>query len=212
MVVREAQKQVTREAILSAAAEEFALHGYRGTTFSSIAERMGRPKSALGYHQFRSKLDIASSVVSEQGMRWKALLDQALARPLGVATYFCTLLSAAEDARANPLAAASVRLLLESRTLPELVLPPLGFSWRGFGRDQIEASIANGELPHELDAGATTAQLLNGAFGVFEAENRQLQDADTSAAIIALWTVMLTGLGAADVPAIMRDVRAFGFA
>jgi AcrR family transcriptional regulator len=30
-----------------------AAHGYEGASFARVAEAMGRPKSAIGYHQFR---------------------------------------------------------------------------------------------------------------------------------------------------------------
>ncbi|MDO9321505.1 MAG: TetR/AcrR family transcriptional regulator [Pseudomonas sp.] len=43
-----------QEAILAAAAEEFACHGYKGTSMNSIALRVGLPKANLHYY-FSSK-------------------------------------------------------------------------------------------------------------------------------------------------------------
>lgn len=43
-----------QEAILAAAAEEFACHGYKGTSMNSIALRVGLPKANLHYY-FNSK-------------------------------------------------------------------------------------------------------------------------------------------------------------
>ena len=43
-------RQKNEEAILLAAAEEFAVHGYKGTSMNSIAMRVGLPKANLHYY------------------------------------------------------------------------------------------------------------------------------------------------------------------
>lgn len=49
----------TRRAIAEAAAQEFLLRGYAGTSLSAVAERLGLTKGALAYH-FPTKADFAS--------------------------------------------------------------------------------------------------------------------------------------------------------
>lgn len=49
----------TRKAIAEAAAREFLLHGYAGTSLSGIAERLHLTKGALAYH-FPTKADFAT--------------------------------------------------------------------------------------------------------------------------------------------------------
>lgn len=52
----------TRRTILDAAAHEFLMNGYAGTSLSAIAERLGLTKGALAYH-FPSKADFASEFI-----------------------------------------------------------------------------------------------------------------------------------------------------
>lgn len=52
----------TRRAIAEAAAHEFLLNGYAGTSLSAVAERLGLTKGALAYH-FPTKADFASHFV-----------------------------------------------------------------------------------------------------------------------------------------------------
>ena len=49
-------RERNREAILQAAEQEFALHGYKGTTIQNIAERAGLPKSNVLYYFSNKKL------------------------------------------------------------------------------------------------------------------------------------------------------------
>ncbi len=55
-------RQKNEEAILLAAAEEFAVHGYKGTSMNSIALRVGLPKANLHYY-FNSKLGLYVEVL-----------------------------------------------------------------------------------------------------------------------------------------------------
>ena len=55
-------RQKNEEAILLAAAEEFAVHGYKGTSMNSIAMRVGLPKANLHYY-FSSKLGLYVEVM-----------------------------------------------------------------------------------------------------------------------------------------------------
>ena len=43
-------RQKNQHAILAAAAEEFARHGFKGTSMSTIAQRVGLPKANLHYY------------------------------------------------------------------------------------------------------------------------------------------------------------------
>ena len=55
-------RQKNDAAILLAAAEEFAVHGYKGTSMNSIALRVGLPKANLHYY-FSSKLGLYVEVM-----------------------------------------------------------------------------------------------------------------------------------------------------
>ncbi|MGA1835704.1 TetR/AcrR family transcriptional regulator [Herbiconiux sp. 11R-BC] len=205
MPTRHEQKAETRAQIIQAAAQEFGVHGYRGTSFASIAEAMGRPKSALGYHQFRSKEELAAAVVHLQNARWEELrvAVQNGVRP-GVPRLLSLLLTAALDARENPLGLAALRLLLE-RQSNGLELPPGAFGWRASARTQLNEAVRLGQLPDATEVSAATGIILNASLGLFEAENRGLQAADSRRELKALWRTLLAGLGAADVDGLLRD-------
>ncbi len=205
MPTRHEQKAETRAQIIQASAQEFGAHGYRGTSFASIAESMGRPKSALGYHQFRSKEELAAAVVELQNARWEELrvaVENGVRH--GVPRLLSLLLTAALDARENPLGLAAVRLLLEQQS-NQLELPPGAFEWRAWVHAQASEAVRLGQLPGATDAGAATGIILNASLGLFEAENRGLQTADSRRELVTLWRTLLAGLSAADVDGLLRD-------
>ncbi|AGI22062.1 TetR family transcriptional regulator [Pseudomonas sp. ATCC 13867] len=56
-------RQKNEEAILAAAEEEFARHGFKGTSMNTIAQRVGLPKANLHYY-FSNKLGLYVAVLS----------------------------------------------------------------------------------------------------------------------------------------------------
>lgn len=63
-----------RAAILSAAAEEFASHGYHGTSLAVIADRVGISQSGL-LHHFASKDILLDAVVQTRFAEDAAMVD-----------------------------------------------------------------------------------------------------------------------------------------
>jgi AcrR family transcriptional regulator len=61
-VIAEARQEVSRQQILHAAKELFAVQGVRSTSLAQIAEALGMTKAAL-YHYFDSKQEIAVQAV-----------------------------------------------------------------------------------------------------------------------------------------------------
>jgi AcrR family transcriptional regulator len=72
----------TRRAILGAAQELFAAHGYAGTSVADIAGRLGMSKAALYYH-FRSKTEILQTLLEEPVAAYSRLAGSAAAGQLG---------------------------------------------------------------------------------------------------------------------------------
>ncbi|VTL99216.1 TetR family transcriptional regulator [Pseudomonas aeruginosa] len=56
-------RQKNEEAILAAAEEEFARHGFKGTSMNTIAQNVGLPKANLHYY-FGNKLGLYTAVLS----------------------------------------------------------------------------------------------------------------------------------------------------
>ncbi|MFD8708399.1 TetR family transcriptional regulator [Kitasatospora sp. NPDC059648] len=62
----------TREKVLTAAAEVFAVQGYDSTTLNTVAERIGMTKGAL-YGHFPSKRSLARALIDESRHAWTSL-------------------------------------------------------------------------------------------------------------------------------------------
>lgn len=67
-------RQKNEETILTAAAEEFARHGFKGTSMSAIALRAGLPKANLHYY-FTSKLGLYVEVMRHILELWDTAFD-----------------------------------------------------------------------------------------------------------------------------------------
>jgi len=72
---KQARALRTRAAVLTAAAELFADHGYPHTSVADVAERVGMTPGAVYFH-FRDKKDMAVEVVRELFRRWHSLTEQ----------------------------------------------------------------------------------------------------------------------------------------
>lgn len=91
----------SREALLAAATDEFALHGFDGTSVDTIARRAGVNKAMIYYH-FKSKerlyLEILRGVFTSMGDRTGAIAGSQASAPEKIAG-FVAAISAEADAR-----------------------------------------------------------------------------------------------------------------
>ena len=67
-------RQKNEEAILAAAEEEFARHGFKGTSMNTIAQTVGLPKANLHYY-FSSKLGLYLAVLSNILELWDSTFN-----------------------------------------------------------------------------------------------------------------------------------------
>ena len=67
-------RERNRLAILRAAEQEFALHGYKGTTIQNIAERAGLPKSNVLYY-FSNKKRMYCAMFDDILLRWNKVFS-----------------------------------------------------------------------------------------------------------------------------------------
>jgi AcrR family transcriptional regulator len=72
----------TRDRILEIARELIAQRGYRGTSISQIAGRLGTSKAAVYYH-FKSKKEILDALLSEPLTRFRELVERTAHHPEG---------------------------------------------------------------------------------------------------------------------------------
>ncbi|KXU21623.1 TetR family transcriptional regulator [Clavibacter nebraskensis] len=199
------QRAVSRQRreIVEAAGAQFAAHGYEGTSFSRVAEAMGKPKSAIGYHLFASKERLAGAVVEDQEDRWlriEAALDET--GPLSELIVF--LLTASRTVEVCPVAAGAVRLLHD---MPRLGLAvERRFDVWGFTRGRLEAELAARGV-HGADLDATVDVLLSATFGLLSYRSPRLAGGDALERLRSLWIPLLAHLGLADVDAVVRAAQ-----
>lgn len=72
---RQQRAQLTREAIMRAAAGEFDARGYAAASLGAILDRTGVTKGAFYFH-FPSKRDLALAIVREQAVRWLRIAEE----------------------------------------------------------------------------------------------------------------------------------------
>ncbi|MFT2711861.1 TetR family transcriptional regulator [Clavibacter sp. Sh2126] len=192
-----------RREIVEAAGGLFAAHGYEGTSFSRVAEAMGKPKSAIGYHLFASKESLAGAVVEDQEDRWLRI-EAALDGSGALSDLVVFLLTAGRTVEVCPVAAGAVRLLQD--------MPRLGLAverrfdvWR-FTREHLESELAARDLPVP-DLDHTVDVLLSATFGVLSYRSPRPAAGDQVDRLRALWVPLLTHLGFADADAVVRAAR-----
>lgn len=201
---RQQAKTRTREQIIEAAAAEFASHGYAGTSFARVAAAMDRPKSAIGYHVFSSKHELAFAVIERQQARWAAI-DSRIGQPAGLEHLLVMLTSACSDALRCPVAAGAIRLSHELRGAGEAL--PRTFVWDDYVRGHLAAS-SGGAGPVTDPEWARAADLvLTSTFGVMWARTGTRRARDTEGQLRDLWAALFTGLGLPGVHALLEQVE-----
>lgn len=152
-----------REDILKAAAEEFAAKGYAGTSFGTIAARVGMHRNAL-QHYISSKPELAAEIA------WAPFLDgQFLAQPAGdiegIAGMLAMARQIADTYAADVTARASMRLIEQSANIPaELPKPFVG--WMGPSEDLLRQAVNRGEIAKDADLKDLAWRLVSAFVGV----------------------------------------------
>jgi AcrR family transcriptional regulator len=199
---RQAAKARTRQQIVEAAAAEFAEHGYDGTSFASVAAAMNRPKSAVGYHLFPSKLDLALTVVEQQQARWLEM-EARVEEPVGLAHLVTMLLSSCVDALRCPVAAGAIRLSQELGGSDQPL--PRAFAWSTFVAEHFAA--ARGLAADDPEVARAADLVLASTFGVLRTRTGTRPPEVTEQQLRDLWAALFTGLGVDGAAEVVRRVE-----
>lgn len=194
---------VTRQAIIEAAGEEFGKDGYEGSSFGRIAETMGRPKSAIGYHLFPSKLALATAVIEHQQIRWN-LINDSLPFPDGIDHLVALLLTTSLDSRNCPVAHGAVRLLREF--IQSGTPRPRHFVWSDIVLRQLTAAAAQGEVDADRISLSSVSIVMNATFGLVDGM-RTASDDDLESQLKALWAPLLASFGLRDAAERIAGIR-----
>lgn len=168
---------------------------------------MDKPKSALSYSQFRSKLDIANAIVERQLEVWKLLIECVERIEAGLPRFLSLIASAAADVRTSPFGPAAVRLILESHGQGLFDLPYTGQSWFDYASTQVSEAVALGQLPQSADPREVGDLILSASFGIYEANKNGFHLVDPDRALRTLWAGLLREFGLVDAGAIFSAVR-----
>ncbi|OII21732.1 MULTISPECIES: TetR/AcrR family transcriptional regulator [unclassified Curtobacterium] len=202
---RQEQRARTRQRIIEAAAQEFARNGYAGTSFSSIAASMGKPKSSIGYEAFPSKQALANAVVEQHLDRLEALLGRVerTMRP-GLDALLIAMRAGLHLDRTSPIASGALRLMIEQsgEQRPSRVEHALDFV-----RRNVRAAIEDGDVPATVDAGVLARRLLTGALGAHAANLFRLSGTPVDQSVQTSWEIVLRDAGAS--PERIRTLAAY---
>lgn len=182
--------RATRLAILTAAADHFARHGYHATSLDRVLADSGGTKGALYFH-FESKEALARAVVTEMAQQWGSLCGQVDKRDLDPLSALLVLVDEV-IARLidNPIARGGTRLLGE---LP-MTTPEAGGRYAFGERDALALlteAAGHGLLREGIEPSAVARQMV-----ALVAGHRQVCDAlnerqDLGRRIEEAWSLLL---------------------
>lgn len=143
---------VTKAAIAEAAAQEFVVHGYAGTSLSRIASRLGHTKGSLVYH-FRAKADFLDYFISI--VRGATAQADAFSREhypdSGARRLLLYFLIMGTWRNSYPQFAAGMALFTDSAT-PAVDTTRVLRDWLTLSADAFRVSSDQGELRQDMSA------------------------------------------------------------
>lgn len=150
MMVKQARAAVTRQALISAAAEVFGADGYAMATLPTISGRAGVSSGALHFH-FPNKEALASAVESAAAESALALTEEsAQAEGGGRLQTLVTAVRRLMDAVAgDPVVRAGFRLSGDPSRKSEARLHDWWYEWV---RDALAEARSDGELAEDVSA------------------------------------------------------------
>lgn len=192
--------QLTRHAIVVAAAEEFDRAGYADTPLSAILRRSGVTKGAFYFH-FASKQAVALALVKLQARHWSRLQQHWLGRGLDPLSTAIQLVDDAVRMLAQDvLIRAGTRLAHQfvGHVTPEHAGPP---NWEGLVAGLLRRSAERGALRAGVDPAMAARVLCSALVGA--ASRTQQGPPDLPARAAEIWHVILNGIAS---PEWMRTV------
>ncbi|OEV09250.1 ScbR family autoregulator-binding transcription factor [Streptomyces nanshensis] len=181
--------KVRRQEILNAAAQLFAVRGYKATTIEEICELSKSTQGALYYHFPSSpKFKLAKEVMMLQ--RDAVTLPDGpdgLHRLLAMNAYL------ARELQTNKILQAGVRLAIEQEEIGFTDVAPY-MEWVGVFETQLKAAEAKGELRDGVDPHRAAMTIVGSFSGVQHLSKLCENRADLPERIQDLWNLMLRGI------------------
>lgn len=189
-MARQLRAERTREALLEAAAAEFARHGFERARINDMLDRSGTTKGAL-YHHFTTKQEMADELLALDSRRWPALMDEVAAsetRGLNALHELVTAIARTihGDARALAVLRIVEDLDAEDRFVFDL--------WQNAVARTLQQAIADGEVSDDIPLLALSTMLADCIYGVCLSPAPWSGPANVVTRVEQLWAVILSGL------------------
>ncbi|GAA3010564.1 MULTISPECIES: ScbR family autoregulator-binding transcription factor [Streptomyces] len=195
MMVKQARAAVTRQALISAAAEVFGTDGYAMATLPAISSRAGVSSGALHFH-FPNKEALASAVESAAAESALALTEKsARAAKGGRLQALVAAVSRLMDAVADdPVVRAGFRLGADPSRKSEAKLHDWWYEWV---RNALVQARRSGELAEDVSAEDAAVVVVAATLGLetLGATDRYWQSAER---VSQLWSFALPRLSPAE--------------
>ncbi|WP_439693087.1 ScbR family autoregulator-binding transcription factor [Curtobacterium sp. SP.BCo] len=190
---RQQRAVATRAAIVEAAAGEFDVRGYLGTSVDGVAERAGLTKGAVYFH-FASKADLAGAVIARQHEVSRAYGEAAAARgstPLEVMMWMSQGL--ATQMIHEVVVSAGIRLSTEAATADVARQDPYT-DWMQVTAELMRQGIAAGEVDPAWDPELIGRVVIPAYTGVQTVSDVLAGRDDLYERLRELWTVLLAAI------------------
>ncbi|MEY9852865.1 AcrR family transcriptional regulator [Leifsonia sp. EB41] len=192
MAERTRQANETREAILDAAAAEFARYGFSGARLDRIIAATGFTKGAVYFH-FASKKAMADAVLSGRFDAWPALVQDVRDHGgRGLSGMRLLAWRVTRTMAANIRTRAAMRLSQELRLVPQGVNPYDVWAQRFI--PFLDEAVDDGDAPDSLDRARAAATIVNCLFGVLSVAIDSGTEDEVDAELEALWRLLTPGL------------------
>jgi AcrR family transcriptional regulator len=194
---RKEQAEQTREALIDAAAVEFAIHGVGGARNEDIVKRAGVTKGAL-YHHFVHKENIATLLIDGKYDIWPGIVAEVRAGQLrGLAAIREIVRRVATHVSTDIRVRAAMRITREMNAGRPYETPFI--RWEDTFLNFLQQSIADREISEEMDIRVTARVIVHCAWGVMNASEESGTGDHVEQLLDDMWDRLFGGLRMPDV-------------
>lgn len=196
-MILQKRAEATRAAIIDGAAKAFESLGYGNASLMDVARHAAVTKGALYFH-FKSKEDLAMSVIAEQHARVRAAAQTILDRNLpALATMVLLCRQFGRQLGMDPVVQAGVRLTLEASAFGHAVRG-LYEDWIAVMEELVLKAQQDGDVRPEVGAAALARFVVASFTGVQLVSDVLTDRADVMERIEDMWAMLIAGVVPSD--------------